>query len=124
MSNLMLPVTVTRRAPSWLSRAASAAERARVNATRTIGGVIKKIGELSPRLGGHLRAPRAGDLVERPKDWHRVLKRLATDDDYRAERAQHGKRVASRLTIEEHADEYVAAWQAALDHAAPNKVSA
>ena len=66
----------------------------------------------------------AGDLVERPKDWHRVLKRLATDDDYRAERAQHGKRVASRLTIEEHADEYVAAWQAALDHAARNKVSA
>jgi tetratricopeptide (TPR) repeat protein len=37
-------------------RAASAAERARVNATRTIGGVVKKISALSPRLGEHLRA--------------------------------------------------------------------
>jgi hypothetical protein len=37
-------------------RAASAAERARVNATRTIGGVLKKIASLSPRLGEHLRA--------------------------------------------------------------------
>jgi hypothetical protein len=37
-------------------RAASAAERARVNATRTIGGVLKKISTLSPRLGEHLRA--------------------------------------------------------------------
>ncbi|MBY0278730.1 hypothetical protein K2Z84_25630, partial [Candidatus Binatia bacterium] len=36
-------------------RAASAAERARVNATRTIGGVVKKIASLSPRLGEHLR---------------------------------------------------------------------
>ena len=37
-------------------RAASAAERARVNATRTIGGVVRKIASLSPRLGEHLRA--------------------------------------------------------------------
>jgi tetratricopeptide (TPR) repeat protein len=37
-------------------RAASAAERARVNATRTIGGVVKKIANLNPRLGEHLRA--------------------------------------------------------------------
>jgi len=37
-------------------RAASAAERARVNATRTIGGAVKKIASLSPRLGEHLRA--------------------------------------------------------------------
>jgi hypothetical protein len=37
-------------------RAASAAERARVNATRTIGGVVRKITSLSPRLGEHLRA--------------------------------------------------------------------
>ena len=36
-------------------RAASAAERARVNATRTIGGVLRKIARLSPRLGEHLR---------------------------------------------------------------------
>ncbi len=37
-------------------RAASAAERARVNATRTIGAVVKKIATLHPRLGEHLRA--------------------------------------------------------------------
>jgi hypothetical protein len=37
-------------------RAASSAERARVNATRTIGAAIKKIAALSPRLGEHLRA--------------------------------------------------------------------
>jgi hypothetical protein len=37
-------------------RAASAAERARINATRTIGGAVKRIAELSPRLGEHLRA--------------------------------------------------------------------
>jgi len=37
-------------------RAASAAERARVNATRTIGGTVKKIARLCPRLGEHLRA--------------------------------------------------------------------
>ena len=36
-------------------RAASAAERARVNATRTIGGVVRKIASLNPRLGEHLR---------------------------------------------------------------------
>lgn len=37
-------------------RAASAAERARVNATRTIGGAVKRIAGLNPRLGEHLRA--------------------------------------------------------------------
>jgi hypothetical protein len=37
-------------------RAASAAERARVNATRTIGTAIKKIAASLPRLGEHLRA--------------------------------------------------------------------
>ena len=36
--------------------AASAAERARVNATRTIGKVLKKIAASSPRLGEHLHA--------------------------------------------------------------------
>jgi len=65
----------------------------------------------------------AGDLVERPKDWHRTVRRLAVDDDYRAERAQAGKRVASRLTIEDHVDEYVDAWRSALDHRARNKVA-
>lgn len=37
-------------------RAASAAERARVNVTRTIGAVMKKMAALHPRLGEHLRA--------------------------------------------------------------------
>lgn len=37
-------------------RAAGASERARINATRTIAAAVKKIGELSPRLGEHLRA--------------------------------------------------------------------
>jgi AAA ATPase domain len=37
-------------------RAAPVTERARVNATRTIGKVLKRISELSPRLGEHLRA--------------------------------------------------------------------
>jgi hypothetical protein len=37
-------------------RAASAAERARVNATRTIGTVVRKIEASSPSLGAHLRA--------------------------------------------------------------------
>jgi tetratricopeptide (TPR) repeat protein len=37
-------------------RAAAASERARINATRTIAAAVKKIGELSPRLGEHLRA--------------------------------------------------------------------
>ena len=37
-------------------RAASGSERARVNATRTIGAAIKRIAAGSPRLGEHLRA--------------------------------------------------------------------
>ena len=37
-------------------RAGSAGERARVNATRTIAAAVRRIGELSPRLGEHLRA--------------------------------------------------------------------
>jgi hypothetical protein len=37
-------------------RAASASERARVNATRSIGKVVKRVAELAPRLGEHLRA--------------------------------------------------------------------
>jgi uncharacterized membrane protein len=37
-------------------RAVSAAERARINATRTIGKVLKQIAVVSPRLGEHLRA--------------------------------------------------------------------
>jgi len=72
----------------------------------------------------HLAALGAGDIVERPKDWHRTVRRLAVDGDYRAERAQDGKRVASRLTIEDHVDEYVDAWQVALDNSVANRVSA
>src|SRR5262245_39168772 len=37
-------------------RAASAAERARINATRTIRKVVKRIATANPRLGEHLRA--------------------------------------------------------------------
>jgi tetratricopeptide (TPR) repeat protein len=37
-------------------RAASAAERARVNVTRTIGAVLKRIAAVSPALGQHLAA--------------------------------------------------------------------
>jgi hypothetical protein len=66
----------------------------------------------------------AGVLVERPKDWLRHLRRLVADDDYRAEVAQAGKRAASKLTVEEHLDEWVDAWQLALDNAAARKVSA
>ena len=71
-----------------------------------------------------LAAAGAGVLVERPRDWYRVLRRLLLDDDYRDELGQAGKRAAARLTIEEHVDTYVAAWRSALDHAARNKVSA
>ena len=35
-------------------KAASAAERARVNVSRTIGAVVKKIAASSPALGQHL----------------------------------------------------------------------
>jgi hypothetical protein len=37
-------------------KAASAAERARVNVTRTVGGAVKKIAASSPALGQHLAA--------------------------------------------------------------------
>lgn len=71
-----------------------------------------------------LAAAGAGVIVDRPRDWYRVLRRLLDDDDYRDELGQSGKRAAARLTIEEHVDEYVDAWRTALDNAARNKVSA
>jgi hypothetical protein len=52
----------------------------------------------------------AGDLAGRPRHWVATLRRLLTDDEYRAERAGRGREVAARLTYEAHADGWAVAW--------------
>lgn len=60
-----------------------------------------------------LHTYRAGDLAARPREWEAALRRLATDDDYRAVRAAEGRFLARQWTIEYHADRWMEAWSAA-----------
>jgi len=71
-----------------------------------------------------LVAQGAGRIAGRPRDWERELDLLITNDDYRGELAQAGRRVAGRWIIEDHADRWWNAWQTAAENYATRKVPA
>lgn len=54
-----------------------------------------------------------GLLAERPKDWYRVLRRLASDPVERRDLAAAGREVVSQLTIEKNADLWWQLWERA-----------
>lgn len=56
-----------------------------------------------------------GVLVDKPKDWYRVLRRLLTDEPRRAELSAAGRAVAATLRLRDHADEWWDAWSEAFD---------
>jgi hypothetical protein len=55
-----------------------------------------------------------GVLVDRPKDWFRVLRSLLTDERRRSELADAGRTVAATLRLEGHAWRWWEAWSDAL----------
>jgi len=55
-----------------------------------------------------------GVLVDRPKDWYRVLRSLLTDDRRRSELSDAGRAVAATLRIDDHAWRWAEAWSDAL----------
>jgi glycosyltransferase involved in cell wall biosynthesis len=55
-----------------------------------------------------------GVLVDRPKDWYRVLRSLLTDERRRSELADAGRAVAATLRLEDHAYKWWEAWSDAL----------
>ena len=55
-----------------------------------------------------------GLLAERPKDWHRQLKRLVTDPALRADQSAAGRAAMAVETIEGNAWRWWEAWEAAL----------
>jgi len=54
-----------------------------------------------------------GLIARRPRDWHRHLKRLLLDLDYRQELAAAGSEVAARWTIEGNVHRWLDAWTSA-----------
>lgn len=62
-----------------------------------------------------------GRLATRPRDWERELDRLIVDEDYRLEAASHGRRTASKLTVEAHAGRWAEAWAAAANNSVRNR---
>lgn len=55
-----------------------------------------------------------GVLVDRPKDWYRVLRSLLTDQNRRSELSAAGRAVAATLRLEDHAWRWWEAWDYAL----------
>lgn len=56
-----------------------------------------------------------GLLAERPKDWYRQLKRLATDQALRADMSTAGRDIAAQHTIEANAWRWAEAWVEAYE---------
>lgn len=56
-----------------------------------------------------------GVLVDRPKDWYRVLRSLLRDERRRTELSDAGRAVAATLRLEDHAWRWWEAWSDALD---------
>lgn len=55
-----------------------------------------------------------GLFAERPRDWYRQLKRLATDEGLRADQSARGRAAGAANTIEAHAWRWAEAWTDAL----------
>jgi hypothetical protein len=65
------------------------------------------------------RALGVGLLAERPKDWHRQLKRLVTDSPLRVEQSQAGRVAAAGWTIDGNAWRWAEVWADALARQRP-----
>lgn len=70
-----------------------------------------------------LLARGAGLLGDTPKAWERLLRRLITNVDERAEVAQAGRDVASTLTIEGNADRWLDAWSSVVNTRSASSVA-
>lgn len=57
----------------------------------------------------------AGVLAERPKDWARELKRLASDEGARLEAGEWARQVAAGMTIEAHCGQWWDAWTSVVN---------
>lgn len=55
-----------------------------------------------------------GLMAEKPKDWYRQVKRLATSADLRAEQSDLGRRAAGLNTYEDNAWRWAEVWEAAM----------
>jgi glycosyltransferase involved in cell wall biosynthesis len=71
------------------------------------------------KLHGH----GCGLIAERPKDWERLLKRLANDEERRVELSAAGREVAGRWTVEGNAWRWAEAWADAAEIRAAARVS-
>jgi hypothetical protein len=70
----------------------------------------------SPRVEyRRLHKEGVGLLAERPKDWYRQLKKLATDPALRADMSAAGRELAARHTIEDNAWRWLEAWEHAYN---------
>ncbi|WP_319052708.1 glycosyltransferase family protein [Streptomyces europaeiscabiei] len=68
----------------------------------------------------------AGVLADRPRAWHRELKRLRESPQMRAELSESGRAVAEGLRLRDHAWRWVEAWSKAyeLQQATPRSLAA
>ncbi|WP_119580427.1 glycosyltransferase [Streptomyces europaeiscabiei] len=68
----------------------------------------------------------AGVLADRPRAWHRELKRLRESPALRAELSESGRAVAEGLRLSQHAWRWMDAWQQAyeLQQATPRSLAA
>ena len=68
----------------------------------------------------------AGVLADRPRAWHRELRRLRESPALRAELSEAGRAVAEQLRLSQHAWRWMDAWQKAyeLDRAMPRSLAA
>lgn len=57
----------------------------------------------------------AGVLADRPRAWHRELKRLRESESLRREQSEAGLQVAAQLRLADHAWRWLDAWQRAHD---------
>lgn len=55
-----------------------------------------------------------GVLAAKPSQWYRELRRLATDDTWRAEVSERSRAGAAQWTVEQHAWKWAEAWAQAL----------
>ncbi|MDX2759148.1 hypothetical protein PV729_45100 [Streptomyces europaeiscabiei] len=68
----------------------------------------------------------AGVLADRPRAWHRELKRLRESPQLRAELSESGRAVAEGLRLSQHSWRWMDAWQRAyeLQQATPRSLAA
>jgi glycosyltransferase involved in cell wall biosynthesis len=65
------------------------------------------------------QAARSGlcELAETRRDWERAVRRLAGDDEHRAQVAGRARQAAAAHVIEDHLEQWEEAWTASMSHA-------